>query len=57
MESKIHLLVYQCRKKSSGRPPHINSAAREQLKIELLEAQGFKSYTGIQTWLKAVEGI
>lgn len=45
------------KKKSSGRPPHINSAAREQLLIELAEARGFKSYTEIQIWLKAQEGI
>lgn len=44
-------------KKSSGRPPIIKSSAREQLKIELVEPQGFKSYEEIRTWLKAVEGI
>lgn len=44
-------------KKSSGRPPIINSSAREQLMIELSEAQGFKSYEEIRTYLKAVEGI
>ena len=44
-------------KKSSGRPPHINGTAREQLLIEPSEAQKFKSYIEIQTWLKAQEGI
>lgn len=54
-ESGISGLLSQ--KKSSGRPPIINSSVREQLKIELTEAQGFKSYEEIRTWLKAVEGI
>lgn len=44
-------------KKSSGRPPIINSSAIEQLMIELSAAQGFKSYEEIRTYLKAVEGI
>lgn len=44
-------------KKSSGRPPIINSVATEQLKIELSQAKGFKSYEEIRTHLKAVEGI
>lgn len=44
-------------KKSPERPPLINSSAREQLKTELQEPQGFKSYEEIRIWLKAVEGI
>lgn len=44
-------------KKSTGRPPIINTEAREQLSKELEQPEGFKSYGEIQTWLKAVEGI
>ena len=54
-ESGINGLLEQ--KKSPGRPPIINSSARKQLIIELSEAQGFKSYEEIRTYLKAVEGI
>lgn len=45
------------RKKGLGRPPMIKIFAREQLLKELEEAQGFKSYQEIGTWLKAVEGV
>lgn len=44
-------------KKSTGRPPIINSEAKEQLFKELEQPEGFKSYEEIRTWLKAVEGI
>lgn len=54
-ESGINGLLEQ--KKSPGRPPIINFSARKQLIIELSEAQGFKSYEEIRTYLKAVEGI
>lgn len=54
-ESGLKSLLEQ--KHKSGRPPIINSSAREQLKTELLEPQVFKSYEEIRVWLKAVEGI
>lgn len=54
-ESGLKSLLEQ--KHKSGRPPIINSSAREHLKTELLEPQGFKSYEEIRVWLKAVEGI
>lgn len=54
-EGGINNLLQQ--KKSSGRPPQINKECRERLKSELSMPEGFNSYTEIQTWLKAVEGI
>lgn len=44
-------------KKSPGRPKIIFEEVREQLKQELSDAQGFKSYEEIRTWLIATEGI
>ena len=44
-------------KKSPGRPKIISEQVRGQLKQELGEEQGFKSYEEIRTWLRASQGI
>lgn len=44
-------------KKEFWKTSEINKESRERLKSELLQKKGFNSYTEIQTWLKAVEGI
>lgn len=44
-------------KKSPGRPKIIQEEIREELKQELADPQGFKSYEEIRTWIRAVAGI
>ena len=54
-EGGLNQLLEQ--KKSLGRPKIISHEVREQLKQELGDPQGFKSYEEIRTWLRASEGI
>lgn len=44
-------------KKSPGRPRVIPLDAVERLKVELTDPEGFSSYGGVQTWLRAECGI
>lgn len=45
------------KRKSPGRPKIIPVDVRSQLKKELCEPEGFKSYEEIRTWLRASQGI